>query len=182
MQPVFFFQFLMDIRYATILDESNIQRNDIGKDLVGFEKWRLKIRDFFHLILENRSMRLLAFLLQISGIVGFIVFVAINANVRNEILLPALVLPLSIPTISIVWSNKVQEYLAIPAERSKGTSNAPFSARYKASEFYSEATDLPSARMRTCLATIKRVATRCRVNSELADNRECVDDSLVTSA
>lgn len=137
MQPVFFFQFLMDIRYVTT-DEFNVQQNGIGKDLVHFERWRLKIRKFFHLVLENKSTRFLASLLQISGIVGFIVFVVVKVNVRTEILLPAIVLPLSIPTLSIVWSNKVQEYLAIPqseVERSKETGNTPFSARYKASEF-----------------------------------------------
>lgn len=158
MQPVFFFQFLLDIYYAKIPwpcksngqhssysvqnsvgkcwpcksneqhSESEVQ-NSIGKC---FQRWCLKIREFFCVILENKSMRFLAFLLQISGIVGFIVFIVVEANVRKEILFPAVVLPLSIATLSIVWSNKVQEYLL----RSQGTWSCPFSARYKASEFY----------------------------------------------
>ena len=131
MQPVFLFQFLVDIYYARILwpckHKCKIE-NSIGKDL---ERWHQKIC----VILENKSMRFLAFLLQFLGIVGFFVFIVVEANVRKEILFPAILLPVSIAVLSFVWSNWVQVYLAIP--KSKEMCNIPFSARYKASEFYS---------------------------------------------
>lgn len=146
MQSVFFFQFLLDIYYARIpwLRKSNVQnihefQNSISTDLTRFERWQLKIRELFRVILENKLMRFLASLLQILGIVGFIVFIVVEANVRKDILFPAIFLPLSIATLSIVWSNKVQEYLVIPQsgeDRSNGMCSTPFSARYKASEFY----------------------------------------------
>lgn len=85
-------------------------------------------------MLENKSVRFLASLLQILGIVGFVAFIVVEANVRKEMyLFPALVLPFSIATLSIVWSNKVQVYLATP--KSKEMTNAPLNARYKASKF-----------------------------------------------
>ena len=125
--------------------KSNVQHfrelgNSISRDLTRFERWQLKIRESLRVILEKKLMRFLASLLQILGIVGFIGFIVVEANVKKEILFPAICLPLSLATLSIVWSNKVQEYLAIPQgqeDRSKGTCSAPFTARYKASEFYS---------------------------------------------
>lgn len=139
MQPVFFFQFLLDIRYANMpwpcksKGHKTEFQNTIDKNL-RFERWHLKIREFFHFMLENKSVRFLAFLLQILGIVGFVVFIVVEANVRKEMyLFPAIVLPLSLATLSIVWSNKVQVYLVTP--RSKETSNAPLNARSKASKF-----------------------------------------------
>ena len=131
MQPVFLFQFLVDIHYARTCKHNVEQckfQNSIGKDL---EKWHLKIKESFPVILENKSMRFLAFLLQFLGYFGFIVFIVVEANIRKEILFPAILLPVSIAVLSFVWSNWVQVYLAIP--RSKVMCNVPFSARYKAS-------------------------------------------------
>ena len=99
----------------------------------------LKVKNFFRLLLENKQARFLAFFLQFTGIGALIAFVVIrhaqdhDVNAKQEVyLLPVIVLPLSVTALSVVWSNKVQEYLATPES---ATCNPPFNARYKASKF-----------------------------------------------
>jgi hypothetical protein len=100
-----------------------------------FEKRCAKVRRFFQCILENKQIRFLAFMLQILGIGGLVAFIAVNAKVKSGIdLYPVIALPLSITTLSILWSNKVQEYLVTPEA---GLSDPSFNARYKASELIS---------------------------------------------
>ena len=164
MQGVFFVQFLLDIYYIPSICNCNSQcrsicrlynqnrtsgYNEIGESAVqnvhvesrfiqtesSFEKRSAKLRRFFQFILENKQIRFLAFLLQILGIGGLVAFIAVKAKMKSNIgLNPVIALPLSITTLSILWSNKVQEYLVTPEA---GLSDPSFNARYKASELIS---------------------------------------------
>ena len=153
MQGVFFVQFLLDIYYTPSMCNCNSQRRS-GYEVIGeipqiavqsvrmegdfkqnessLEKLRAKLRRFFQCILENKQIRFLAFMLQILGIGGLVAFIAVKAKMKSNIdLNPVIALPLSITTLSILWSNKVQEYLVTPQS---GICDPPFNARYKASE------------------------------------------------
>ena len=164
MQGLFFVQFLLDMYYIPSICSCNSQARSTthnrpsaaGYEEIGemaqiavqsvrvnessFEKRRTNIRRFFHCILENKQIRFLAFLLQILGIGGLVTFLVVEAKVKREIFLfPVIALPLSITTLSILWSSKVQEYLVTPESR---ICDPPFNARYKASEFTSSS-DVP---------------------------------------
>ena len=136
MQAVFIFQFVWDIYYTPCSrcrcsGYSNVDEENQAESRI--ERWRSKSRSFFGVLLENKTMKFVAILLQISGVAGLVVFVAAEAKVKSDIWhVPVIALPLSIVTLSFLWSNKVQEFLVV-AER--GTDFSPLNnARYKASE------------------------------------------------
>ena len=161
MQTVFCIQFLLDVYYTPSIckckgqpcksrnDYSSLDpemnsclgNNESNERFTGtiLQRRLLKVKNFFHLLLENKQARFLAFFLQFTGIGALIAFVVTryaqdhDVNAKQEVyLLPVIVLPLSVTALSIVWSNKVQEYLATPES---DTCNPPFNARYKASKF-----------------------------------------------
>lgn len=132
LQPVFIFQFLGDIVCDKIPYFCNCKHYNqaMGSCL---ERWYFKIRKFFRFLLKNKSMRFLASLLQFLGMVGFTVFIWI---VKKQFI-SVIALPLSIATFSIVWSNKVQVYLASPKSQNIPMNKEPkHNARYKASKLY----------------------------------------------
>ena len=102
---------------------------------VPVEKFRLKIHRIFGTVLENKITKAVALFLQVAGVVGFLVLVYLKAKRNQDHLVPVIALPLSVATLAVLWSNKVQEFLLVPqrdleCETEKAASNA----RYKASK------------------------------------------------
>ena len=154
MQGVFLVQFLLDIYYMPSLckcnhhhrsssrnsvpGDENGQRaeHDVNVEDVQEESCFDKVKLFFQHILENKQIKLLAFLLQILGIGGLLAIIVVEAKVKSEIyLFPVIGLPLCITTLSFLWSNKMQGYLITPKN---GVCDPSFNARYKASELSNE--------------------------------------------
>ena len=66
-------------------------------------------------IIENKIVKVLAFLLQLIGIVGFIVVWTIKSKEPNyKLHRPVIGYPLVIVVLSILWTNVFQEFIAEP--------------------------------------------------------------------
>ena len=82
------------------------------------------------LILENRMMKIVALMLQIIGVFGFIGTWAYHMKHRGyNMIRPMVGYPLGIVVLSVIWSSWFQEKIATP-HRSEQQSNR---ARYKSS-------------------------------------------------
>ena len=85
------------------------------------------------LILENRVMKILALVLQISGIFGFIGVWVIHMKYRGyNIIRPMVGYPLGIIILSVLWSTWFQEKITTP----HGKEPQNNTARYKSSKLY----------------------------------------------
>ena len=88
-------------------------------------------------LFQNRVTKTVAFLLQILGILGLAGVIGLEFQKTSEpevYLEPVIGLPLSIIVLSIVWSNKIQEYIAAPGKASWNRPYIKYNARYKASK------------------------------------------------
>ena len=66
-------------------------------------------------IIENKIVKVLAFLLQLIGIVGFIAVWTIKSKEPNyKLHRPVIGYPLVIVVLSILWTNVFQEFIAEP--------------------------------------------------------------------
>lgn len=133
MQAVFIFQFLLDSYYLWIQKPNGntsdcYNANKSEYETIGEEGQHHK--RYWSTVIENKLVKLVSVLLQFIGIVGFLAFLVIKARVTSEVyLFPVIGMPLSIAILSIVWNNKIQEYLANPQRKSHNL------IRYKASEY-----------------------------------------------
>ena len=133
---VFFFQIIVDICYTQNwfwCQHDGCFRAQRGHDFPNLHQ-RSKVEYVVctvQLILENRVMKILALVLQISGIFGFIGVWVINMKHRGyNVIRPMVVYPLGIIILSVLWSTWFQEKIATPygKEPQKNT------ARYKSSK------------------------------------------------
>ena len=82
------------------------------------------------LILENRMMKVIALMLQIVGVFGFIGVWVVHMKHRGyNMIRPMVVYPLSIVILSFIWSSWFQEKIATPHRKEQHTNTA----RYKSS-------------------------------------------------
>ena len=134
MQPVFVAQFLLDIYYTpSSCNKLNSKEHNLanvvscggsGTDLRAYQRMRL----FLGYILDNKFVKVVAFVMQVIGMGGIILTVILNHKPDVEHHIPAIALPLSVATLAVLWSNKFQEFLnSVPA------SVPDYNARYKAS-------------------------------------------------
>lgn len=156
MQPVFVAQFMLDIFYTkcscrhctnigyhNLDDQQHRPLNTLPNEEQpstaesSFERVRSRLTHVSGTLLENKIMKTVALVLQIGGTTGLIVTVLIHMKRQNyqihQYLVPVIGLPLSILTLSVLWSNKVQEFLSLPAK--VNGSAILNNARYKASEY-----------------------------------------------
>ena len=159
MQPVFAAQFLLDIWYTpstcrvrnqcyrhgsysdidtpqTPLHVEHSEDDEEPRTETTLEKMISKLRYFFGLILKNKITKTAAFLLQGVGTAGIIVIIILRRKTHEDYLVPVIALPLSLITLSVLWTNKFQEFLSAPTQKptpERDNVVAP-TARYKASE------------------------------------------------
>ena len=156
MQPVFAAQFLLDIWYTPSTCRVRNQRNRQGsyndidtpqtplhaehseddeepRTETTLEKIISRLRYFFGLILRNKITKTAAFLLQVVGTGGIIVIIVLKRKTHEDYLVPVIALPLSLITLSILWTNKFQEFLSAP-QKTTPERGIVSTAHYKASE------------------------------------------------
>lgn len=91
-----------------------------------------QIINFFETLLENKTVKVFAFFLQIGGIMILIpTWVVLMGHPNTYKLRPMVGLPLSLLVLSFIWSNKVQEWIA-KADNTVFTDQKR-TARYKSS-------------------------------------------------
>lgn len=149
MQPVFVAQFLLDLYYTPSScgrrrgyknlgsaehKLANVTSGRTGIELRAYQRMRLFLGD----ILDNKLVKVTAFLLQVIGTGGIILTVVLNHKPDVDHRIPVIALPLSVATLAVLWSNKFQEFLLVPEKSSEpaacGEDSIPASnARYKAS-------------------------------------------------
>ena len=154
MQPVFAAQFLLDIWYTpstcrvrnrqgsySDLDTPQIQPHvehseddEEPRTETTLEKIISRLRYFFGLILKNKITKTAAFLLQVVGTGGIIVIIVLKKEPHKDYLVPVIALPLSLITLSVLWTNKFQEFLSAPTQKPTPERDNVVTARYKASE------------------------------------------------
>ena len=99
-----------------------------------------KVFGFLNMLLENRMVKLLALFFQLVSIITFIVLWALyytgpyhSSKMFLYKLQPLIALPLSLIVLSVIWTNKFQEYIAkIHTHRYSDDRTA----RYKSSKSY----------------------------------------------
>lgn len=136
MQAVFIFQFVLDYIYLCSKNDNPHQNqsgccysNNSEYETIG-EEGQSTVK-YCSIFVENKTGKLVSIVLQLIGIVGLLVFLVVEGSMtRDSYLFPIIAMPLSIITLSFVWSNKVQEYLANPQGKSHNL------VRYKTSELY----------------------------------------------
>ena len=139
---VFFFQIIIDAfktphwywcqnnRCSCAADERN------GYDRLRASRQTVSLRErfvrFVHIILETKVMKLIALLLQIFGIAGFIAAWIIGMNGSDlDKVRPIVGAPLAILTLSLVWSSWFQKKVNDPYKRDV---QRDVTARYKSGE------------------------------------------------
>ena len=81
------------------------------------------------MIFENKTTKLLALGLQLTGIVGLAIYLGLHDDVNT--LQPVIAFPLVLIVMSFIWSNWIQKLLAKANNMKAGTFH---SARYKSSK------------------------------------------------
>lgn len=110
--------------------------NFFSNAIFASERIALKIKQVLGNLLQNKIVKTIAFLLQVVGTLALAVLIwkEVHKSDPKGYLKPIIGLPLSVIVLSIIWSNKVQEFIAAPGNTS---CKLPYSARYKAGEFFS---------------------------------------------
>ena len=94
---------------------------------------RSRIIYVVYILLENKIMRILALLLQISGIIGFIVLCSLEKDEHDYVSIWSMVgYPLVILFISPLWSNIFQDKIAKSQDHEK---KEDITARFKSSKY-----------------------------------------------
>ena len=104
-----------------------------GYNLLRTARQKVSLRErfvrFVQIILENKVMKLIALLLQIFGIAGFIAAWVIGMNSSNlDMIRPLVGAPLAILVLSLVWSSWFQKKVNDPYKRGL---QRDVTARYK---------------------------------------------------
>ena len=106
-------------------DDSELHRRIMSKKLN-------KILGIVRVIFENKTTKLLALGLQLTGIVGLGIYLGINLYDGDvNTLQPVIAFPLVLIMMSLIWSNWIQKLLAKP----KMKPDTFHSARYKSSKW-----------------------------------------------
>ena len=89
-----------------------------------------RVKFIFGKILENKPVKGVALLLQVAGIVGLVVYLVVehdHAEFLEWYLRPIIAFPIVLLAMSIIWSDKIQVFLAHTTRRVDET----HTARYK---------------------------------------------------
>lgn len=100
-----------------------------------FEVYKLKLKSFFCTLLENKLVKVLAFLGQIGGIVGLAVYLGTKGDLDGDAdttlyIRPIVAFLVVLLVLSVAWSDKVQIWIT-KARNKVGWSD---NARYKSSK------------------------------------------------
>lgn len=134
---VFFFQIILDFGYTQKWFWCQHDGCSCPRQGQNFSRLRRRSKVEYvvciaQLILENRIMKMVALMLQIAGIFGFIGVWIIHMKHRGyNIIRPMVGYPLGIIILSVLWSTWFQEKIATPYGR-----KPLHTARYKSSRWY----------------------------------------------